>query len=701
MLENITLSDKSYKDILDRAISLIPILSKDWTDYNDSDPGITILQLLSVLSLVQQSYVDIVNDKIKENLLKLLGYVREPVRAATVISAITTSKNQVLPKNIKFLSAEKLTFESRDDCFVTENKITKVATINDEKINDVTDIVCNGATDNYSHIFEPQAVRRELYISFAKSIPLNEFISLYAEFVGSKEEDVFFDFKTNICNVVWEYFSADGWKNLCIDDGTFAFSKSGILRFKLDQNMGKYEFDEKKTGFYIRARITDGEFNMAPKCSRLLLNVVQLFGQETGAKSVQFISNGEEKQVFNLPAAFSLDKKLLVLCEEHENLRLYLESKLHTSKNGRYYTMQQSERTLQLSFNKKIFGCGPEPGKQIKVIAYSKRLATSFNLGKVIGFDEQKIPFELTDVAESGLAFMLKTEDENGIKFVPCHHANNCAKDEDLAYSLDYDNNLIILHNNSCCSGELIITACNFCKGKNCNIKTGELLVAKNGEETIEARSITYARGGKDRENLADFTNRVVLDMEATEVALTKADYLQLLQNVPGIDIEKINIILDNKRNKIIVVIKLISDFEMPKLSSRHKEILGNHIEEHRQLTANVCFTSPSYVAIDVAGHIYIKPEISNAREIIYNTLKFELDSINSEFGFGKGVIYGEIYPKLEKLPCVEYIESLTFSSQSAFAKKDENGNLALEPFALGYLGDFQIVTSNKILTVV
>ncbi len=49
MLENINLNDKGYNDILERATSLIPIISKDWTDYNNSDARITILQTFAVL----------------------------------------------------------------------------------------------------------------------------------------------------------------------------------------------------------------------------------------------------------------------------------------------------------------------------------------------------------------------------------------------------------------------------------------------------------------------------------------------------------------------------------------------------------------------------------------------------------------------------------------------------------------------------
>jgi hypothetical protein len=50
MIGNINLNTKSYEQILEESISQIPIYSKDWTNYNVSDPGITILENLSAFS---------------------------------------------------------------------------------------------------------------------------------------------------------------------------------------------------------------------------------------------------------------------------------------------------------------------------------------------------------------------------------------------------------------------------------------------------------------------------------------------------------------------------------------------------------------------------------------------------------------------------------------------------------------------------
>ncbi|GHU84910.1 hypothetical protein FACS1894198_1620 [Clostridia bacterium] len=710
MLENINLNDRSYNDIMERAINMLPILSKEWTDYNDSDPGITLLQLFAVLTLLQQSYADTVGDEIKSNLLKLLGYVREPVRAPIAISSIATPKDQMLPKNTRFLSDGDLAFELREDFLVTSNSIKKVLSVSDEGIRDITDIVTNGLSNNFAKIFEWESVRRELCIGFEKPVETGDFVSLYFDFANAGEgEDVFFDFDTNVCDVAWECFTKDGWKSLCVEDGTVAFSKSGTLRFKPSYAMEEYKDSILENGlFYIRARVVDGRFDVALKLKRLLINAVQLFGQETMARTVNLVSAGGEKQTVNLSNGLVGHKKFLVMCEEEGCFRLYCEhNDVEPNPKGRYYMIKQKEDgTICLEFDKERFGFAPMPnGTKIRIVTYSPELADSFNLGRVVGFDGQRFEFNLTNLSEFGLKLMLKVEDSDGVKFIDCNKVGANSKNVMLAYSLDYDDNSIVLHNNICCSGELIITSCIYCAGKNGNVVAGERFVLGEAGKAllgnIEAHSIYNVQNGKDRESLDELIRRMVWDMESTGVAVTKEDYLSLLKEVPGITIEKINIILKSEQNEVVVAVKLKSDDEMPKLSSRHKEILGRHIEEHRQLTTNVNFVSPHYIPIDATGRIYVKQDFKEAESIIYDVLKYELDGIRSDVEFGRGVVYGDIYSKIEKLPCVEYIESLSFDSRSMHAKKDGNGNVVLDPSALGYLADFQIVIDNKLLTVV
>jgi hypothetical protein len=44
------IDSRSYQQILNEALARIPVHNPEWTNYNDSDPGVTILQLVAVMT---------------------------------------------------------------------------------------------------------------------------------------------------------------------------------------------------------------------------------------------------------------------------------------------------------------------------------------------------------------------------------------------------------------------------------------------------------------------------------------------------------------------------------------------------------------------------------------------------------------------------------------------------------------------------
>ena len=48
-LPDINLDDRSFEDLFNEARRRIPAYTPEWTDHNDSDPGITLLQLFAYL----------------------------------------------------------------------------------------------------------------------------------------------------------------------------------------------------------------------------------------------------------------------------------------------------------------------------------------------------------------------------------------------------------------------------------------------------------------------------------------------------------------------------------------------------------------------------------------------------------------------------------------------------------------------------
>ena len=44
------IDDRSYKDLLDEVLEWIPVDAPEWTDFNESDPGVTLVQLSAFLA---------------------------------------------------------------------------------------------------------------------------------------------------------------------------------------------------------------------------------------------------------------------------------------------------------------------------------------------------------------------------------------------------------------------------------------------------------------------------------------------------------------------------------------------------------------------------------------------------------------------------------------------------------------------------
>jgi hypothetical protein len=73
-LEN--LDDKTYADLVKESLARIPVYAPQWTDWNESDPGITLIELLAWLTEMQIYSLNRIDDRSRLKFLKLLGVPR-------------------------------------------------------------------------------------------------------------------------------------------------------------------------------------------------------------------------------------------------------------------------------------------------------------------------------------------------------------------------------------------------------------------------------------------------------------------------------------------------------------------------------------------------------------------------------------------------------------------------------------------------
>src|SRR3981189_3994040 len=77
-----TLDDRRYQDLLDEALARIPVHNPEWTNFNKSDPGVTIIELFSFLTENLLYRANQIPERNRRKFLQLLGVPLEPPSSA-------------------------------------------------------------------------------------------------------------------------------------------------------------------------------------------------------------------------------------------------------------------------------------------------------------------------------------------------------------------------------------------------------------------------------------------------------------------------------------------------------------------------------------------------------------------------------------------------------------------------------------------
>ena len=67
------LDDRTFDDLVDEAVNLLPTLAPEWTNHNPSDPGITLIELLAYFTEILIYRLGRIAPATRLQFLKLLG----------------------------------------------------------------------------------------------------------------------------------------------------------------------------------------------------------------------------------------------------------------------------------------------------------------------------------------------------------------------------------------------------------------------------------------------------------------------------------------------------------------------------------------------------------------------------------------------------------------------------------------------------
>src|SRR5580693_6645095 len=85
-----TLDDRTYQDLVNEALARIPVHNPEWTNFNESDPGVTLLEVFAFLT---DSLLYRANQIPERNRLKFLTLLGMPLLPGASAQGIATFAN--------------------------------------------------------------------------------------------------------------------------------------------------------------------------------------------------------------------------------------------------------------------------------------------------------------------------------------------------------------------------------------------------------------------------------------------------------------------------------------------------------------------------------------------------------------------------------------------------------------------------------
>ena len=235
------LDDRTFHDIVEEAISMIPRYSPEWTNHNASDPGITLIELAAWMTDLLIYRLNQVPDKNYVAFLNLLGIKLRAPRAAKALTRFTLVEGgtkQRVPRGTQVSTPHAteehtVTFETARDAIVTSARPDRCFTYYDNSYSENSRYIDPplGIAEAPFEVFAgAQRIERYLYLSDPRFANTGD-ASLLRVYLGTPERG-----GRDLARLLeWEYWEGSRWKELEpasieVDRGEVSFL--GPLRFE-------------------------------------------------------------------------------------------------------------------------------------------------------------------------------------------------------------------------------------------------------------------------------------------------------------------------------------------------------------------------------------------------------------------------------------------------------------------------------------
>ncbi len=687
MLPVPSLDDQTYEELLSEARNVISSTYPDWTNFNEHDPGVTLLELFAMLVESQQFYMDQIGRENRIKYLKLLGLKRRPKLPAQTRVHVDSEYNLRLIKGSSLLAGD-LRFEMLNNrCILAKDLKGAMAVCDEEKLDAVW--LSGRRRERIGFLpFGPEPKEgNACVIVFNEAPPENDHLALYVsirqgEACRNPLSDTPF---VPLCSLAYEYYSNEGWKPLHqVTDETKGFLYDGFFRFSVGQKIPAAQLYGEE-GYFIRVRITEGEYDIPPQITYMSMNIVAAVQRETVCEHVVFEPKDGDR------------KDGRVICPLSTELALLGETEVYELRHKAWFRLTDFEKDYDPKTKKAFIAVSePKDRKIHKLLLIHRRISMwdESVVGEGTGFPEQEFSLEDTGICEDPITLLIEDEQQkNGYRLWERVDDFASSDPEDRHFVFDSESGIIRFgdgRRGRVPEGEIRLASCTRTEGRGGNIRKQRIERFMAPELLdIGVTNITEGWGGMDEESVDDAFLRARECLNHPITAVSSDDYERLAKNTPGLVIMDAKVIsaADVKRfrknaeaDAVHIVVEPYGYETNRYLEKIYEKNILNHIEPYRMLGTDVRIYFPAYVDVEVYAELSCTSVFLDMEERVRQVIEAYFDERQKRFG--ESIIYSNFYGYLLSQDFITQVRSLSISSKGLSAFYNRLGDLLIPPHA-------------------
>ena len=376
----VKLDDLTFESLKTELRRRIPAYTPEWTDFNESDPGIALIELFAWLADILVYRINKIPDNAYVKFLQLLNIQLDlpaPAEAYLTFTLVSKDLPNAVPVpggtqvGLSSASATPIIFETTDNLYACGASLAAVQSFDGARYTVINNFNPTDGTYWYPFSAFPQA-GAAVYLGFDRAFPATggyQFpltILLNTPAIAGSAQGTAtpkpLSSSPPLIGVL-EYSTSTGWSPITVvSDGTAALTQSGVMQFKAPSDWATVQYGALRKSsdpalYWMRYRIDQVlgmGYQAPPRISNVLINTIKARNAVTVEGELLGASSGLPNQTFQLSNSpvFPIDPSVAGIVEVDEGdgngftLWTQVDSLSGSNRDSKVYTLDYSTGTV-------------------------------------------------------------------------------------------------------------------------------------------------------------------------------------------------------------------------------------------------------------------------------------------------------------------------------------------------------------------